>query len=152
MDIPECGFPQGKTRLRSGRGVAVGGEMAWGNSCELVSRFSAKRDGWRASGHVVCALLPAEEASGKRKKMPMLVMALIRENSKGGLVHVHPNQLLGEWKERSIDTKKMAMQVEPRWAIWVEYQRNQSQMELLRFGIFFVFLKFAFDRTQARFA
>ena len=110
------------------------GEHGMGNSCELANRFSAKRGGWRASGHVVCALLPAEEASGKRTKMP--VLALIGGNSKGGLVHVHPNQLLGEWKERSIDTQKMAMQVEPRWAIWVEYQRNQSQMELLRFGHF----------------
>ena len=63
---------------------------------------------------------------------------------------MHPNQLLDEWKGRSIDTKKMAMQVEPRWAIWVEYQRNQSQMELFRFE-YFRFLKFVFDRTQARF-
>ena len=49
---------------------------------------------------------------------------------------MHPNQLLDEWKGRSIDTTKMAMQVEPRWAVWVEYQRNQSQMELFRFEYF----------------
>ena len=49
---------------------------------------------------------------------------------------MYPDQLLDEWKGRSIDTKKMAMQVEPRWAIWVEHQRNQSQMELFRFEYF----------------
>ena len=49
---------------------------------------------------------------------------------------MHPNQLLDEWKGRSIDTTKMAMQVEPRWAVRVEYQRNQSQMELFRFEYF----------------
>ena len=42
--------------------------------CELANHFSAKRGGWRASGHVACSLLPAEEASGKRTKMPMLTL------------------------------------------------------------------------------
>ena len=32
--------------------------------------------------------------------------------------------------------QKMAIQVEPGWAIWVEYQRNQSQLELFPFEYF----------------
>ena len=41
-------------------------------ACELVNHYLAKRGGWRSSEHVVCTLLPAEEAGGKRTKMSML--------------------------------------------------------------------------------
>ena len=45
--------------------------------------------------------------------------------------------MIDEWMGRSVDTQKMAMQVEPRWAIWVDNQRNQAKRNC--FGLIIAF-------------